>query len=193
LGDRFLRDLIPVKTFNPPPVFLPESAGDGEVRELGDWRAEMVERRRSATVAPDRPVAFLDRSPTGSGKTHADVAAIAERGSGLVLVPTHGNGVEVLESFRLAGVEAAAYPKRRTKADEVGPVTCWNRVADLVEEVGLSVLSVVCPGCPFADQCREKNGGGYLSQLVTAAESPVVVATHCRGAATGLPELVAGR
>jgi len=193
LGDRFLRDLVAVKTFNPPPVFLPESAGDGEVRELGDWRAEMVERRRSATVAPDRPVAFLDRSPTGSGKTHADVAAIAERGSGLVLVPTHGNGVEVLESFRSAGVEAVAYPKRRTKADEVGPVTCWNRVADLVEEVGLSVLSVVCPGCPFADQCREKNGGGYLSQLVTAAESPVVVATHCRGAATGLPELVAGR
>jgi hypothetical protein len=191
LRERFLAGLVLVDVKSPLPVYLPSGLDQnaGPAVDLGVWRQSMVEQRIASLGSP---AVYLDTSPPGAGKTHADITAIAAAGKGAVLVPTHGNAVEIVADFQSRGVPAVAYPGRRTKETEAGPVNCWSTFADRVQETGLPVVATVCPSCPYQDNCREK-GGGYLAQLFEAGEAPVVIATHARGSFQGLSDLVGDR
>lgn len=179
---------LQVETISPPPV---EIIADpvGPVVELGKYREAL---RRSRVRSIGKPGVRLDTSPTGSGKTFADleaVAAVARRGgSALLVLPTHANCREVVADLGRLGIEATAYPERRGIADD--SPNCWNRAADAAEAVGLPVLSTVCASCPSRARCRAE--GGYLRDLQVANASPVKVATHARAAAAGLRKLAGG-
>ena len=65
-------------------------------------------KRRLESV--NKPGIYLDRSPTGAGKTHADIQLCKAVGKSLTVVPSHANCQETELLFREHGLNAAAYP-----------------------------------------------------------------------------------
>ena len=57
-----------------------------------------------------KPGIYLDRSPTGAGKTHADIQLCEAAGTSLTIVPSHANCQETELLYREHGLDAAAYP-----------------------------------------------------------------------------------
>lgn len=112
----------------------------GDCRTLDDWRAEVAERR---AVAVRQPGMHMDRSPTGSGKTHATIAALRQASSSLTVLPTHANVVERVQEMQAQGLPAVAFP-------ELTPDTCQQfDLASQARSLGIGVGAAVCPGCPF--------------------------------------------
>ncbi|APZ91551.1 DUF3854 domain-containing protein [Fuerstiella marisgermanici] len=141
---------------------------------------DVVRRQRQSTrrhmMEQDEGGIFLDRSATGSGKSHIDTDTIRRLNLGeraLNLQPTHANCQEVLASDRQHGIEdSAAYPKH-------DPVTCPNfSDANKAQLHGLSFRWAVCPDCSYRNSCL------YLSQCAEAKESLHMIATHKRGELT---------
>ena len=194
LRDRFVASLLPVKEFTPPPVYRPEGTdSEAELVTLEDWRGQMLRSRQASTPGVGEQLAYLDRSPTGTGKTFADGELLRERGSGLILLPTHANAGETVADLVARGVSAVAFPERRTEDAELGSANCWNEYADWVEDLGLPVLSVACPRCPHRQECEDHNSGGYLGRLAEARDADIAVATHARGSFLGLEDLAGKR
>ncbi len=167
------------------------------IRQHEDRRLEMVGSRIESLSVPGD---YLDRSPTGSGKTTAYVKAL-KHGCGipgfnaLVMLPTHANGLEVVGELQKLGVHAAAYCGRHcedwTDPDgEVIPANCLNPDADDAQKMGLSPARTICRACPQKGWCADE---GYLSQLNEAKAAQVATATHARAKHNGIPELASGR
>ena len=160
--------------------------------------------REARTNSINRPGVYLDRSGTGTGKTHLSaemVVAAADMGQQVaVLVPTHDNAVEWVEMVEKLGrgrVRVGKYPQRiigdeplpgAQKTPEKLEPNCWNREAELSQSLGLSVGSAVCQGCPYRAKCESV---GYLAELNESSKLQVRVMTHSRGAVQSL-EAVAG-
>lgn len=156
--DVFGHDFVENLSLNSINVSLPpvEEPTGPEV-SLDDWR-ELLTTRRIKSVGI--PGINIDRSGTGYGKTTADNAAIAavirKGGKVLVVLPTHENCKERENELTQLGVDAVAYPGRRTDGDDQN---CWNTDADEAQEMGLSATAAICPICPKRHVCE---GIGYL-------------------------------
>ncbi len=178
--------------------------------ELTEWRDSIMESRSDSL---DTPGIYLDRSPTGAGKSTADAAAIATVvGNGnkaLSVQPTHANCQEVEFDLREMGLDAVKYPARLDEDSEVpcprcngggcdacsaGMLhlhrNCWNEDAAAVEAMGLDVVSTLCMKCQHSKRCK---AGGYLGGVIQANEADVAIATHQRAAVQGIRDLSAGR
>jgi len=135
------------------------------IRDLEDFRREMSEQRVAILNADGF---YLDRSPTGSGKSHADVEAMRVAGTSLIVVPNHSHCGETAACFSQLDVVAVPYPA-------LSGETCENfREASYALDCGLSVASAVCPGCRFQNDCE------YHLELAEAENSPHRIATHKR-------------
>jgi hypothetical protein len=166
----------------PEPAVVETLPDRGQARALDDWRLEMrVER----SLAVRMPGLHLDRSQTGSGKTHATTTAIRDALEAtkreaelddsvrplrrtLTVLPDHANIRERVREFAEAGIPAVAYPPR----DET---TCGNLEAvRRAESLGLTAGAAVCWGCHLRDSCL------YQRQTKEAEKSDHAVATHER-------------
>lgn len=138
-----------------PPEPRPEPTGP--CRTLDDWRQEATDRRIAAV---QQPGLYLDRSPTGSGKTHATIEALSRASSFLVVMPTHANVVEVVQEMRGRCIDVVAYPE--LTADNCQQFDTARRAQSL----GLVAGAAVCPTCPFKDGCT------YRAAVKAAEKSP---------------------
>ena len=146
---------------------IQESAArpDGPARSLSDWRRDAAAAHQRAVAMPGL---HLDRSPTGSGKTHATTEAIRRADSSLVVLPTHANVRERVVEMQAAGIAAIPYP-------ELSETTCQNySEASRAQAAGLPVGKTVCIGCPHSSGCQ------YQLELAAAGRASHRVATHER-------------
>ena len=147
------------------------------IRRLDDYRSDLA-RVRVKSVS--NPGVYVDTSPTGAGKTYADMPAAAEAETSLTVLPTHKNCREVEEIYSRSGLDAAAYPELTRK-------TCQNYdEATKAIDAGLSASGAVCPACPFKDECD------YRETLETAEAARHRIVTHKRAEAS-LAKLAEGR
>lgn len=156
---------------------------------------EARERMHSAkTNSIGTPGIYLDRSPTGCGKSFSDIAAVqknlATECRSLIALPTHANCRELLAEFSAAGIAATAFPQRVTNNGNGVAVNCWNPIADDVEAAGLPVMRTVCQLCEHRMRC---NQCGYIADVIAAEGADVNLATHARAAWSGLRKLCGGR
>jgi DNA-binding transcriptional ArsR family regulator len=141
---------------------------------IDDYRAVMAQARVESI---DFPGCYLDRSPTGSGKSHADIAAVIKAGTSLVVTPTHDNCEEQVELFYANGITAVAYPAMTEE-------TCKNyETASDCLNAGLNMSAAVCLTCELRENCY------YIRQMKEAERSDNRLATHAR-AALSLAELM---
>ncbi len=173
-----------VTTIEPSPVVLVSERPTGPIVELEAYREQMADRRVESL---GKPGIYLDQSPTGAGKTHADMAAFRSAARSLSVQPTHENCEEVVEQLCEAGLDAVAYPGRFAGGLAQN---CWNDDADAAESMSLSVASAICPFCPETKRCLES---GYLALVRQANAARVAVATHARAKHMGLAALSEGR
>ena len=151
------------------------------------------------TQSIDKPGMYLDRSPTGAGKSHSDIAAVRENMDlgerSLIVLPTHKNCREMEAEFDRALIDAVEYPPRLTKPNKDYEVNCWNPLADEVEAAGLPVVRTVCCQCEHKQRCAEPGEfgipKGYLGQVNAAEKKKVTLATSARAA--GFDPLVVER
>lgn len=184
-SDEFLSWMRRAIRIKPTPVAVVTETTRGPVISLDEYRKQMASRRVELV---GKAGVWLDQSPTGAGKSHADLAAFQQAGKSLSIQPTHENCEEVVKACRDAGIDAAAYPGRFSQGKAQN---CWNTDADAAESMGLSVVRTVCHGsCEHRRKCLEH---GYLGQVARANEARVAVATHARAIHSGLAELMEGR
>ncbi|MFH1919713.1 MAG: DUF3854 domain-containing protein [Planctomycetota bacterium] len=138
-----------------------------QARSLEDYRGDLVKARVDSVGIG---AVYLDTSPTGSGKTYADLPAITKAGSSLTLLTAHRNCREVEELYQQFGLDAAAYPPLSEK-------TCQSfQEATFALECGLSPSQCVCPTCPFWTRCD------YTEAMKMAEAALHRIATHARAA-----------
>lgn len=183
-ASEFRARLRHAETIKPPPVALISERPTGVVVELDDYRQQMADRR---VASLGKPGIYLDESPTGAGKSHADLAAFRLARRSLSIQPTHENCEEVVAALRMEGLNAVAYPGRHTGGEGQN---CWNTDADLAEAMGLSPTAAICPFCREYKHCSEF---GYLAGIKRADEAKIAVATHARAIHAGLQGLAKGR
>jgi len=191
-GDEFVSQLD-LLTIEVEAVEVPE-VDDREVISLDDWRDQL---RTARTESLKRPGVYLDKSPTGAGKSFADQTAIRQASSSLVILPTHDNCRELARDLQADGIDAQAYPERtedNCSATFISGVTSFQ-AAQRAESIGVSVQSSICQGCPLgpknSNQCM--SSGGYLHAINEASQAIVTVATHARATVQGFASLADGR
>lgn len=187
LGEEFVSRLD-VQWLNPDVAFVSERPS-GDAVSLKTYRENLALNRRESIGVPGL---YLDRSPTGAGKSFADIQAVKLAGRSLIVTPTHEQCAEVVADCLKTGVDAFAYEKRTTQGDSPN---CWNEEADAAESAGFPVAKTVCRYCPFWDQCSGEVPGrkGYLQQRKQAEAATVLVVTHARLAVLGFETLTADR
>jgi hypothetical protein len=135
------------------------------MRSLDEYRQQIGQSRIESVGTPG---IYLDTSPTGSGKSHADRKAADMAGTSLTIEPTHKNCEQTESDYQKHGLDAAAYPKLDGKS-------CQNLdEAERALKHGLTVSGAVCVGCSFRDSCD------YRHDLEIAENSPHRIATHHR-------------
>ena len=134
-------------------------------RSLDAYRVEL-EKTRLESVG--HPGVYLDVSPTGAGKTHADLPAAVAAKTSLTVLPTHKHCRDVKETYSQSGLDAEAYP-------ELNTTTCQNydKAARAIDS-GLMPSAAVCP------TCWSKNNCDYRSTLESAESADHRIATHQR-------------
>ncbi len=110
----------------------------------------------------------FDGSPTGSGKSFADIEPARQAGSSLTVLATHANCREVKATYNRHGLPASAYP-------ELNVNSCPNYTeASQALEVGLSASAAVCLGCAYNADCE------YKGSMADADLADHKIATHRR-------------
>ena len=146
-------------------------------RSLTEYRADLANVRRESV---GHPGVYLDTSPTGSGKTYADLPAAMAAKTSLTILPTHRNCQEVRETYLCSGLNAEAYPELNRK-------TCPNYdEATRALESGLSASAAVCPGCSFKNECD------YRDTMKATEAADHRIGTHQR-ARMGIEGMAKGR
>ena len=141
---------------------------------LDDWRDQMQASRLASLHKP--PAIYFDGSPTGAGKSTADLVAMKAAGQSLTLLPTHKACEELAEKLTNDGLVAAAFPALdATTCQRFGDKRTPGE-AQIVQRAGLDVGRVLCPDCPFYKSCE------YQKRRDLARNAPHVVATHARAA-----------
>jgi uncharacterized protein DUF3854 len=132
---------------------------------LEKYRDGMV---RSRVESVGRPGLYIDVSPTGSGKSHSDTAAIQRVDRSLTILPSHKLCEETVLLYAKNDIVAAAFPK-------LSEETC-HRFDDAEKAMrwGLSPSSALCPHCAMSDMCEFRDG------VDEAMQSCHRIATHGR-------------
>lgn len=181
-GQEFVRRLSLV--FIQPPKIKECERPTGPERSLDDWRRDIVRTRQDALRTPGM---YLDRSPTGSGKSTADIESVRQVGRALIVTPCHENGEEIVENMLTANIDAMKYPARSTEGKQPN---CGNKLADVSVRLGLSAVAAVCPSCEQRAECLQR---GYLGELAAVKSVSVAVATHARAVFNGFDKLAESR
>ena len=143
---------------------------------LEEYRQQMVDNR-AKTIG--KPGVYLDCSPTGAGKSYADLVTIQGVEKSRTFVPTHALAKELVSEMQEQGLEAAA-PSPLDKE------TCKNfNEASQAMAAGFRVGSTVCIDCEHQKNCT------YYKHLKESQKAPHQVATHSR-ASFGLSKLTEG-
>jgi hypothetical protein len=155
------------------------------VISLKSYRAMMAEARRGA-IRRGGGVVYIDRSPTGAGKSFADGAALLEcekRSLGTVtLVTTHEQARDYVEQmFDCQGIDIASFPQLSEDT------CCRHDEALTVLGRGLPFTKVLCN-----EPCPYRHGCPYFGQMSDAIAAPRAIATQAR-AITSLPLVSSGR
>lgn len=170
---------------------------------LNDYRDAMKASR--AKLAPGK--AYIDRSPTGSGKTVADITAALNHDTSLILTDSHQQGSEIEKRATELAIEReltkqdsgfiSKYPGRGEKTgqwseDADGKRTYEKKCLDLdrvelAQAFGLSASQSACLGCDWSKgwtRCQ------YMQELPAAETAPHAIATKQRARYTldGLAE-----
>ena len=149
----------------PAPITEQQLRPDGESRDLASWRRDVADAHQQAAVVPG---VYLDRSPTGSGKTFAAMLAIQQASSSLTVLPTHANVRERTAEYLAAGIDAAAFP-------DLSETNCQNfGEAARAQAAGLPVGRTACIGCRFKKGCE------YRREAAAASKAAHKLATHQR-------------
>jgi hypothetical protein len=122
---------------------------DGPVRSLDEYRDELRDNVAGAVATPGL---HLVRAATGTGKSTAVARALLGVRSSLTVLPTHDNVRERVQELRDAGVDAVAYPE----PDDTNCAQLEQFVR--VQRMGLVPGAVLCPSCPFKDDCPYRAG-----------------------------------
>lgn len=147
------------------PLQEPAARPAGPARTLAEWRQEATAAHQQAVATPGL---HLDRSPTGSGKTHATIQAMRRANSGLIVLPTHANVREMVPELQAAGIPAVPSP-------ELSESNCANFAeASRAQAAGLPVGRTACIGCPHKKGCL------YRKEAAVAGRARFRVATHQR-------------
>jgi len=142
-------------------------AGDA-ARSVEDYQQDLANRRLESIGR--HGAVFFDTSPTGSGKSTADIPAMTLAGSSLTILATHKNCEEKEQELQNRGMDAAAYPC-------LCKDTCENYIqASRAVASGLSPSACVCPACEFRPTCP------YWEAMSAADVASHRIATHRRGA-----------
>jgi hypothetical protein len=141
-GGQAFRDLV-AKAIAPEPT--PAS--------LDDFRAGMAKSRDEVIGLPG---VFLDRSPTGAGKTFSTMKAVKQvdkqGGRTLTILPSHKQCQEFVAMCLTNGVIATAYPP-------LNGDTCPRfDEAEAAMRRGFSPSTVLCSSCPLSDACEYRRG-----------------------------------
>jgi hypothetical protein len=152
-----------------------------EVHTLAETRQEN-EAGRVAALNDTDPI-YVTMAPTGSGKTHADTAAVKQLneqgGRSLTLVPDHKQCREVSAMRSEAGAKSLYFP-------QLNEDTCDRYdEAEVVMSYGLSATAALCPDCPNREYCT------YREQYQAAKAAMNAIGTHARAAAE--PRLLSNR
>ncbi|MEX1229493.1 MAG: hypothetical protein WEB58_04590 [Planctomycetaceae bacterium] len=108
----------------------------------------------------------------------------------LLVYPTHDNCREAEAQFKQASMDAACYPRRMFHPTETEYQNCWNREADVAEQMGFAVFKTVCAVCREQSRCKVS---GYLGELMAVKKANIVLCTHKRAEFTGLKDLMKDR
>jgi hypothetical protein len=145
------------------PIQEPAARHTGPARSLAEWRRDAAAAHRQAVAVPGL---HLDRSPTGSGKTHATIEAIKRANSCLIALPTHANIREFVPVLQAAGIPAIPSP-------ELSEANCENFAeASRARQAGLPVGRTACIGCPH------KKGCVYRKETAAVGRAMFRVVTH---------------
>jgi len=149
------------------------------LQNLDDFRDELI-KRRLATLGI-RGI-YLDTSPPGAGKSHADMALARAVGKSVNIVPSHKNCKEGVAQFVSAKVGiVAAYPKLDEET-----CSCLDRATRAIE-CGLSPTRAVCARCPSRPLCD------YQAQMEEAMNAEHVFLTHRRAELSAAENYVGNR
>jgi hypothetical protein len=147
-------------------VERPQLAGEN-AKTLENYRQEMVDSRVQSVMAIGGSLNF-DSSPTGAGKSMADVPAARVAGTSLTVVPTIRNSMETESLYNREGLPAVAYPALTKDV-------CQNyEEATKAIGFGLSPSSCVCLCCEYKARCS------YRETMKDAEASDHRIATHRR-------------
>jgi len=139
--------------------------GQSNPRPLEDYRRDLLQARMDSV---DRHGVYLDTSPPGAGKSHADMPAMDKAGSSLTVLLTHANCKETEQLYLAYPLDAAAYPALTKE-------TCSNlEEATDALNWGLSASAAVCPGCLYRNGCK------YRQAMKDAETAVHRIATHQR-------------
>ncbi len=175
-GEDALRKLID-SAFDVPPTVT-----------LDQFRAEIkTVRERIRGVSG----VYLDGTPTGGGKSHADSLEIPHYKTSLTAVPSHEQAQELQEKYRAAGINAAAYPelaectRRECRRDrcwrfKYGPDACVKNRCEHFEKVSLALKTGFAPSEVICPVCDDKDGCEYKRLLNMAENAKHRIATHKR-------------
>lgn len=168
-------DLLQPLTVCEPPKrveVVPLVDDDRPVVTLKQWRDQMAEQR--AEIVGTSGV-FIDRSPTGAGKSYADAEVIRTVDSSLTLLPTH----VLADEFKRDLIDRGVAESDVGKYPDLNRDSCQKfQDADKARRAGLAVRASVCHSCQFNTSCR------YLSDLEAAERAPHKVACHARGSSS---------
>jgi hypothetical protein len=141
------------------------AAGGDAPRSLEDYRKEMLRARLDSLLVPG---IYFDGSPTGAGKSFADIESARAAGSSLTVLPSHSLCEETEAAYNQAGLPAAAYPRLNGE-------TCQNLTeANRAIAAGLSASGSVCLTCRFNAGCD------YRDAMKKAEAAIHRIATHKR-------------
>lgn len=155
-----------------------ESMSDNEA-DLNAWREELEDSRIKSLKTN---ALYVDASPSGAGKSTANLKAIQRANSSITLLSTHDQCREYVKMARQHGIDNIASYPRLNKA------TCQiYDVAELATQSGIVVGEAICPECPYFKSCE------FQRRRELARRARHVVTTHARVAASGFTAAAAER
>jgi hypothetical protein len=129
------------------------------LRDVRSYRDDLVAARLRLI---GKPGVYLDTSPTGSGKSRADITVLFRVSTSLTVLPSHKQCEQAEFDMLLARLKAAAF----VAADDES-CCCFSEFKAVMEN-GLSPAAAICPSCDFKDKC-----------LYQFAAKGAMAADHC--------------
>jgi hypothetical protein len=146
------------------------------VIDISEWRSQMVASRLESLK--QAPAVYFDRSPTGAGKSTADLEAMNSYGESVTILPTHEGIEEVVQKLHEGGLSTAGYPPINAETCQRFGSEKNPGDARIAQNAGLNVGEALCPDCKFAKNCT------YQLLREKARTARHSVCTHARASSS---------